>query len=148
LGSAVVSDSQFTGPAAEGVTGVGSSITINESLFQDSLGIGIRGMRKSYISARNSYFSTIRVSGVAEDGSTLVLNECGINGSIIGLAAYKNNPGYTPAVIIADNFVDITNTATPYLFETGSIIDLDGLDIPAPRTELYPMIKEITGISA
>jgi len=141
-----VRDTRFLGPAISGITGTGSKMKILNSRFQGPFGIGIRGMRGSNITIENSYVSTSRVAGTAEDGSGLTLMDCNIDSGVIGLAAFKNTPGYGPGTIVAEN-VHIENMQIPYLSEKGSYINTGRFNVPASELQVFPQIKEIAGIS-
>jgi hypothetical protein len=145
--SVELTDTRFFGPANSGVTGTGSSIHVRESNFLGPIGIGIRGMRNSDITAGNTCFSTVRVAVAAEDGSEMTLNECTINASVIGLAAYRNTPGYGSGTIFAKNVL-VLNTQTPYLSEKGSSVSIGNAIIPVSESNVLPQIENITGIFA
>lgn len=93
------------------------------------------------------FLSTARIAGIAEDGSKMTLEACSINSSTIGLAAYRNTPGYGTGMIVTENVL-LVNTQIPYLSEEGSSISAESSAVPASPSPVFPQIKAIAGILA
>jgi hypothetical protein len=143
--SVEIADTCFIGPASGGISGTGSILNLQRINLDGTFGIGIRGMRGSDITLGNSYISNARVAGTAEDGSKMSLDGCSINSSIVGLAAYRNTPGYGPGTIVAEN-VQFVRTETPYLTEKESSIRIGKADALPGESQVFRKIKDITGI--
>jgi hypothetical protein len=145
--SVEAADTLFLGTARSGITGTGSRIAVRRSNFVGPLTFGIQGMRASNITADNSFFSGTRIAGAAEDGSEIDLQDCSINSSIVGLAAYTNTPGYGPGRIASEHS-QFVNTKIPYLTEKGSSVSTGSSPASTSESKVFSQVKEIIGIPA
>jgi hypothetical protein len=104
----------------------GSKINVLDSEFTDVSDKALSVGERSQMTARNIRMSKVGTGAAAKDASSLSLVDSTIEGaSFAGLTAYIKKPEYGPATIEAEN-VTISNSETPVLVQTDSVVSLNG----------------------
>ena len=104
----------------------GSQITVSDSEFINISDKALSVGEKSSMTARNLTMQNVGTGAASKDGSSLSLTNVTINGaSFAGLTAYIKKPEYGPASIEARDVI-ISDTETPVLVQTNSVVSIDG----------------------
>jgi len=104
----------------------GSQISVSDSEFIDISDKALSVGEKSAMTARNLTMQNVGTGAASKDGSSLSLTNVTIHSaSFAGLTAYIKKPEYGPASIEARDVI-ISDTETPVLVQTNSVVSIDG----------------------
>jgi hypothetical protein len=119
-------DSHFEDIGGDAVDISGAYVEVKDTTMLNITDKGLSAGEDSHIIAENLALENVGIGGAAKDLSTLEMRDCTIlNARVAGLAAYIKKSVYGPSSIKAEN-VQILNTSTETLVQTGSSVIWNG----------------------
>ncbi|MBS1248834.1 MAG: hypothetical protein MAG431_00398 [Chloroflexi bacterium] len=120
----------------------GSQVLVTDSRFANIGDKAISVGEESEVTLENLSIRDVNIGIASKDLSTLVADSIIIdNAKIAALAAYVKKPQYGPATLEATN-VEILNTETPALCQTGSQLLLNGESIPPEDIDVDALYEQ------
>ena len=127
---------RFTDIGGDAIDTSGANVYVTGSSMQRITDKGLSAGEESHIIAEQVNMDTVGIGGAAKDLSKLeIRNSVITNARVAGLAAYIKKAVFGPSNVLAEN-VQILETTTTSLVQTGSSISLDGKDQPTQELDV------------
>jgi hypothetical protein len=117
----VVENSIFNLTGNDGADFSGSTVTINDCLFQEIGDKGISVGENSQVKTNRVEINTAVIGFASKDKSTLEINDAEIKNCQTAFSAYQKKPEFGPATIILGEY-KITDTKREFLIESSSTL--------------------------
>ena len=125
--SGILSNSIFEATGNDCIDFSGSKITINDCKIYNSGDKGISGGEGSTLIVNNCSIDGTKIAVAAKDFSTVEFNKGAIRNSDFAFAAFRKKPEYGPASITASELT-VLSVKEVYLLEKGSKLILEGVE--------------------
>ena len=126
-----ISNCSFINIGGDAVDTSGSKISLDDSIFQDIQDKAVSAGENSQLTAHNLTISDVGIGIASKDLSAVSIHNSTISSTAVtGLAAYIKKAQFGPAEIHALQ-VEILETKTASMTQTGSTITIDGIQQPS-----------------